>query len=72
MPTHESKNCLRCNIPFECKVGSINLCQCSKVELSFAELEYVNSKYDDCLCYDCLKVLQEEFASFTTAKHINN
>ena len=61
MPKHEIKQCLRCQADFECKSGSINLCQCSKIELSAEQLEYLSLKYDGCLCLDCLKILKNEF-----------
>ena len=61
MPQHEKKQCLRCKTVFECKSGSILLCQCSKIELTAAQLEYINSKYNDCLCLSCLQTLRAEF-----------
>lgn len=61
MPAHETKYCERCNTSFECKSGSINLCQCSKVELSPEQLEYINTRFSDCLCLACLENLRDEF-----------
>lgn len=61
MAHHEKKNCPRCNARFECKMGSITLCQCATVELSKDEWEYINLKYDDCLCAQCLKALKSEY-----------
>lgn len=58
---HEEKYCPKCKVAFECKVGSILLCQCSTVRLNHAELEFIQSKYDDCLCADCMKALKAEF-----------
>jgi len=61
MPKHEEINCQRCGTPFECKMGSILLCQCQQVHLSEEESYYVNFKYDDCLCTTCLTQLQQEY-----------
>ena len=61
MPKHESKNCQRCGEGFECKTGSILLCQCQTVELSLEHLEYIAANYDDCLCASCLLDLRTEF-----------
>ncbi|MFT2009759.1 cysteine-rich CWC family protein [Pontibacter sp. 13R65] len=61
MPHHEDKTCPRCQQPFECKVGSILLCQCSTVRLTEAERQYLNTRYSDCLCATCMKELQTEF-----------
>ena len=61
MAQHEKKYCPRCNAPFECKMGSITICQCAAVELSKDEWEYINQKYDDCLCAACLRALKSEF-----------
>ncbi len=61
MPKHEKKRCPRCNSDFECKTGSILLCQCSKIEMTAEQLEYNSTEYDDCLCLLCLKELQSEF-----------
>ena len=61
MPKHEKKQCPRCNAEFECKTGSILICQCSKIEMNAEQIEYANSQYDDCLCLSCLKILCAEF-----------
>ncbi|MDH5360346.1 MAG: cysteine-rich CWC family protein [Gammaproteobacteria bacterium] len=56
---HESKQCPRCQAEFECKVGNIQLCQCSGVTLSDDEMAYLQEQYDDCLCARCLRSLQQ-------------
>lgn len=61
MSGHEHKNCHRCNRTFECKVGSILICQCSSLELTNDEREYISGLFDDCLCIECMKELQIEF-----------
>ncbi|MCG6145602.1 cysteine-rich CWC family protein [Leptospira bandrabouensis] len=58
---HENKICPHCLRIFECKVGSISLCQCTKVNLSLEEREYLATQYADCLCYQCMETLAFEF-----------
>lgn len=60
MACHETKNCPRCKAPFECKVGSISLCQCNGIELSEEERAYINTHYEDCLCRNCLLQIKYE------------
>ncbi|MBS1754475.1 MAG: cysteine-rich CWC family protein [Ferruginibacter sp.] len=68
---HEQKNCPRCGIIFECKTGNIGQCQCSAIQLTVEETVYIQSKYEDCLCINCLQNLQKEYEIFK-AKHIFN
>jgi len=42
MRKHEQKRCPRCQALFECKSGSILLCQCQTVYLEPEHLEYVS------------------------------
>lgn len=63
MPHHEIKICPHCHKEFECKAGSITECQCSQIILSNDERNYIESKFSDCLCIDCLKILQQEYYS---------
>ncbi len=72
MPKHENKQCPRCSAEFECKTGSILLCQCSKIEMTQEQLEYSNSQYNDCLCLSCLKELQTEFNILSYNENIKN
>jgi hypothetical protein len=59
MCRHETKSCPRCNQAFECKPGNITQCQCFGIEL-IAELKaYIEQRYNDCLCRDCLIYLQQ-------------
>lgn len=60
-PKHETKNCPRCNAEFECKSGSILLCQCQTIFLSEAQLDYNRAQFNDCLCITCLQELRTEF-----------
>lgn len=72
MPKHEKKQCPRCSAEFECKTGSILLCQCSKIEMTAEQLEYSNSQYNDCLCLSCLNELRTEFNLLSHNKNIKN
>jgi len=61
MTKHEEKQCPRCRAPFECKVGSITLCQCSAVKLNDDERRFLQERFADCLCADCMKELKSEY-----------
>lgn len=61
MIKHEEKYCPRCKTQFECKVGSILLCQCTTVEISEEERNFIHRRYDDCLCAACMKELKGEY-----------
>jgi hypothetical protein len=60
MPQHETKQCPRCKVPFECKVGNITECQCSGITFNEAEKDYVARSYSDCLCRKCLLEIKHE------------
>ena len=64
MSKHEEKKCPRCGNAFECKVGTIALCQCSGVALNDEQRSYIAQKYAECLCRDCLVYLSEELNLF--------
>lgn len=53
--TNTNKYCSRCKKGFECKANSISECQCSTVTLTEKDREFINSKFEDCLCVECLK-----------------
>lgn len=72
MPKHEKKQCPRCSSEFECKTGSILLCQCSNIEMTAEQLEYTHTQYNDCLCLSCLKELRTEFNALSHSKKIKN
>lgn len=61
MAEHEQKQCPRCMDSFECKSGSIELCQCSNIVMIDAHHEYIRSLYDDCLCASCLVELRRKY-----------
>lgn len=58
---HENKKCARCHTNFECKVGNVLECQCSQIKLNYEERIYVESLYTDCLCINCLRILQQQY-----------
>jgi len=58
---HEIKHCPRCHSGFECKSGTILLCQCQEITLSEGEREYFYAEYDHCLCLSCLIDLRNEY-----------
>ncbi len=61
MIKHENKFCQRCKAGFECKLGSISICQCSTVVLTEHERNYIAECFSDCLCAKCMKELKSEF-----------
>jgi hypothetical protein len=65
MPKHEEKICERCAAPFECKVGSINECQCSDLVLSGPMRDFLDNSFFDCLCIDCLKTMNDKLMAIS-------
>jgi Cysteine-rich CWC len=61
MCKHEEKSCPRCKIIFECKVGDIPHCQCYAVKLLDDERDFINKRFNDCLCAGCMKAMQSEY-----------
>ncbi|WP_460950633.1 cysteine-rich CWC family protein [Spirosoma daeguense] len=68
---HEHTGCPRCHRSFECRVGSINLCQCQSLTLTEAQRHYVSSLYQGCLCADCLRILRSEYNQLNHQKKVN-
>ncbi|HEY8387566.1 MAG TPA: cysteine-rich CWC family protein [Parasegetibacter sp.] len=64
MPKHEPKKCPRCLEEFQCKVGDIANCECTTVNLSSEEKAFVEDRYNDCLCINCLKDLKQRYVFF--------
>jgi len=71
MPKHEDKICPRCAREFECKVGSILLCQCTTVTLTEAERDYIREQFQDCLCANCMNELSVELYNNNLKNKIN-
>ena len=64
MCQHEKKSCPRCKSQFVCNPGNITHCQCYGFKLSEELKAYLEEKYDDCLCRDCLEYLSVELNFF--------
>lgn len=64
MCMHETKSCPRCQAAFECKPGNITQCQCYGIPLTDELRAYVEQRYSDCLCRDCLLYMGEELNLF--------
>jgi len=64
MCMHEQKICPRCSHSFECKMGSITECQCYGIVLSIEENAFIEDKYSDCLCRNCLLELKNRYTMF--------
>ena len=58
---HDQVACPRCGTLYECKVGSINLCQCTAVRLTEEQRQYVGAQFRGCLCANCLVALRTEY-----------
>lgn len=58
MELEEKEICPRCEQKFECSKS--NKCWCFEIGLESNQLEELNSKYNSCLCQNCLKELMEE------------
>ena len=57
---HEPKICPRCKNVFECKVGTLEQCGCSDIQLSDYVRDYIRKKFSDCLCVSCLREISME------------
>jgi len=61
MSKHEIIPCERCKARIECKANSYTKCQCSGIQLTLNEVQYIAELYDGCLCIECLYELQKEY-----------
>lgn len=64
MPQHEPKICTRCSKDFVCRVGDVPNCHCSSITLTIEERAFIEDRYHDCLCIDCLKDLKNKYVLF--------
>jgi hypothetical protein len=64
MCTHENKTCPRCKKQFECKPGNISQCQCFGMKFTIEQKAYIEQRYSDCLCKECLATLQNDIELF--------
>ncbi|MBC8053948.1 MAG: cysteine-rich CWC family protein [Sphingobacteriaceae bacterium] len=61
MIKHEIIQCERCSTRIECKANSYTKCQCTAVQLSLNETQYVSENFEGCLCAACLLDLKKEY-----------
>ena len=61
MAKHEIIACERCGSSIECKANSYTKCQCSVIQLTLNEMQYISEQHDGCLCSFCLFALQSEY-----------
>jgi len=54
-----TKNCPHCHCEFECRNDNILECDCVHAILSKEALNYISSRYADCLCVDCLHEINQ-------------
>lgn len=71
MIKHEIKYCPRCKGSFECKVGSILDCQCTKVKLVDEERDWLKEKFDDCLCLACMREMKSDYRNEKLTTSLN-
>ncbi len=64
MSLHEQKKCPRCNTEFECQPDNITQCQCYGFKISNELKAYIEQRYNDCLCMNCLEYLSNELNLF--------
>jgi len=64
MGKHEEKSCPRCSAAFECRPGDICHCQCYDTPLTVEEKAFIEDRYNDCLCRDCLLELRQRYIFF--------
>jgi len=53
----EDEKCPRCGAMFTC--GKSGKCWCFEVDIIPSVLDRIDSKYDSCLCPDCLNLLAD-------------
>ncbi len=60
MCKHEAKKCPRCSSSFECKVGDVTHCQCYGISLDPEQRSFLEARYGECLCRNCLLELGQK------------
>ena len=61
MTKHEIISCERCGVRMECKANAYTKCQCSGVQLTINEVQYISENFEGCMCAACLLALQLEY-----------
>jgi hypothetical protein len=64
MSNNETKLCPRCQASFECKPGNITQCQCFGLKFTVEERTFIEQRYHDCLCKNCLLQLKNQVELF--------
>jgi len=64
MCQHETKDCPRCGKGFQCKPGNITQCHCFGMSFTHEEKAFIEQRYNDCLCNDCLLQLKNQVELF--------
>ncbi len=78
MSKHAPAECPRCGRLFECKANTPHRCDCVKISLTSAEIQFIRvtmQDEEDCLCGICLDDLRHLCAvknGITTPKGIKN
>lgn len=62
------KTCPNCSSTFVCRVDQIELCNCVKINLEKGVKKYIKDTYGNCLCFDCLRKVNDEFSLLLTLK----
>ncbi|WP_110309691.1 cysteine-rich CWC family protein [Dysgonomonas alginatilytica] len=62
------KTCPCCSSTFTCRVDKIELCNCTKLNLRDGVRQYIKTTYGNCLCFDCLKNLNDQFIKLSNEK----
>lgn len=60
MSLPETKTCPGCKKEFECKQGNITQCQCYGIDLTAELKAFIEQRFTDCLCRDCLQWIQQK------------
>ena len=66
------KICPRCSASFVCRVDDIELCNCSKIQLSVGVRGYIKDRFGKCLCFDCLQYINQNIKSIIQNETNNN
>ncbi|MBS1500525.1 MAG: cysteine-rich CWC family protein [Bacteroidetes bacterium] len=66
---HEIIQCERCRTTFECKANAVTKCQCTQVQLTLNETQYISEQYDGCLCAGCLIRAKAEYKAMLDIKN---
>ncbi len=64
MPLHKIKNCPHYSQVIPCRMGDIGHCDSTRIHLSLEEKAFVEDRYHNCLCLNCLKDLKNKYVLF--------